>query len=143
MIRHLISLPFSTPALARFRWPATRHRLRERGAACGSRSTRVKSEVNNRASTILRLAAVAVGKTNSWLGHFYRRIRARRGGPKAMRATARKLACIVYHLLKYGEDFAWPDLQKYEAKAKAHRLRRLRKEAESLGFQLEELEQAA
>ena len=105
-----------------------------------SRRTR---KVNHRASTILRLAAVAVGKTDSWLGHFYRRIRARRGGPKAVRATARKLACIVYHMIKYGEDFAWPDLQQYAAKAKAHRLRRLRKEAESLGFQLEELQQAA
>jgi hypothetical protein len=102
MIPHLISLPFSSPALARFRWPATRHRRRERGAACGSRSTHVKSEVNNRASTILRLAAVAVGKTDSWLGHFYRRIRARRGRPKAVTATARKLACIVYHMIKYG-----------------------------------------
>jgi transposase len=105
-----------------------------------SRRTR---KVNNRASTILRLAAVAVGKTDTWLGHFYRRVRARRGGPKAVTATARKLACIVYHMLKYGDEFAWPDLQAYEAKAKEHRLRRLRKEAKSFGFELKELEQVA
>jgi transposase len=105
-----------------------------------SRRTR---KVNNRASTILRLAAVAVGKTDTWLGAFYRRIRARRGGPKAVTATARKLACIVYHMMKYGEDFAWPDLEQYEAKAKAHRMRRLQKEAKSLGFEIKELEEAA
>jgi hypothetical protein len=105
-----------------------------------SRRTR---QVNNRASTILRLAAVAVGKTDTWLGQFYRRIRARRGGPKAVTATARKLACIVYHMIKYGEEFAWPDLQQYEAKARAHRIRRLRKEAKSFGFEIKELEQVA
>ena len=105
-----------------------------------SRRTR---KVNNRASTILRLAAVAVGKTDTWLGHFYRRIRARRGAPKAVTATARKLACIVYHMLKYGEEFAWPDIERYEAQAKDHRLRRLRKEAKAFGFELKELEQVA
>ncbi len=105
-----------------------------------SRCTR---KVNNRASTILRLAAVAVGRTDTWLGQFYRRVRARRGGPKAVTATARKLACIVYHMMKYGDEFSWPDLQAYEAKAKGHRLRRLRKEAESFGFELKELEQVA
>jgi hypothetical protein len=105
-----------------------------------SRRTR---KVNNRASTILRLAAVAVGKTDTWLGHFYRRVRARRGAPKAVTATARKLACIVYHMVKYGDEFAWPNLQECEAKAKDHRLRRLRKEAKSFGFELKELERAA
>ena len=105
-----------------------------------SRRTR---KVNNRAATILRLAAVAVGKTDTWLGQFYRRLRARRGGPKAVTATARKLACIVYHMIKYGEEFVWPDLQQYEAKAKAHRLRRLRKDAKSFGFELKELEEIA
>ena len=105
-----------------------------------SRRTR---KVNNRASTILRLAAVAVGKTDTWLGHFYRRVRARRGAPKAVTATARKLACIIYHMLKYGDEFAWPDAEDYEAKARDHRLRRLRKEAKSFGFELKELDQAA
>jgi transposase len=103
-----------------------------------SRRTR---KVNNRASTILRLAAMAVGKTDTWLGHFYRRIRARRGAPKAITATARKLACIVYHMIKYGDQFALPNLQECEAKAQAHRLRRLRKEANSFGFELKELQQ--
>ena len=59
-----------------------------------SRRTR---KVNNRASTILRLAAWAAGKTDTWLGRFYRRISARRGAPKAITAMARKLACIIYH----------------------------------------------
>ncbi len=72
-----------------------------------SRRTR---KVNSRASTILRLAAWAAGKTDSWLGRFYRRVKARRGAPKAITATARKLACIIYHMMKYGEEFVWADM---------------------------------
>ena len=105
-----------------------------------SRRTR---KVNNRASTILRLAAWAAGKTDTWLGLFYRRIKARRGAPKAITATARKLACVIYHMLKYGEEFVMLDASKYEAQAQAHRLRRLRKEAKMLGLQLVELKDAA
>ncbi|HKM58786.1 MAG TPA: IS110 family transposase, partial [Chthoniobacterales bacterium] len=47
-------------------------------------------KVVNRAATILRLAAMIVGKTNTPLGSFYRRKRAQLGGPKAVTATARK-----------------------------------------------------
>src|SRR6266481_2677498 len=48
-------------------------------------------KVVNRAATILRLAAMIVGKTDTPLGSFYRRKRAQLGGPKAVTATARKL----------------------------------------------------
>jgi transposase len=101
-----------------------------------SRRTR---KVNNRARTILRLAAWGAGKTDTWVGHFYRRIKARHGPSKAVTATARKLACIVYHLLKYKEEFILLDTSDYEAQAQAHRLRRLRKEAKKLGYELTEL----
>jgi len=105
-----------------------------------SRRTR---KVNNRASTLLRLAAWAAGKTDTWLGRFYRRIRARRGAPKAVTATARKLACVIYHMMKYGEEFVFLDTTQYEARARDHRLHRLRKEAKMLGFELTELQQVA
>ena len=74
---------------------------------------------------------------------FYRRMKARKGGPKAVTATARKLACIVYHMLKYREEFVALDMAKYEAKAQAHRLRYLQREAKKLGFELVETEAAA
>jgi hypothetical protein len=105
-----------------------------------SRKTR---KVVNRASTVLRLAAWAAGKTDTWLGRFYRRIRARQGAAKAVTATARKLACIIYHLLKYKEDFVLLDTSKYEAQAQAHRVRRLRKEAKNMGYELIELKAVA
>jgi transposase len=105
-----------------------------------SRRTR---KVNNRAATLLRMAAVVVGRTDTWVGQFYRRMKARKGGPKAVTATARKLACILYHMMKYQEEFVALDMGKYAANAQAHRIRYLRREAKKLGLELVEAEQAA
>jgi transposase len=105
-----------------------------------SRRTR---KVTNRASTILRLAAWTAGKTDTWIGRFYRRVKTRRGPAKAVTATARKLACVIYHLLKYREEFVLLDTAVYEAKAQRHRLRRLQKEAKMLGYDLVEQEAVA
>ena len=73
-------------------------------------------QVNNRAATILRLAAVALGKTDTPLGAFYRRKRAQLGGPKAITATARKLACLIYRLIKAGQGYQEGDARAYELK---------------------------
>jgi len=105
-----------------------------------SRKTR---KVNNRAKTILRMAAWAAGKTDTWIGHFYRRVKARRGAPKAVTATARKLACVIYHLLKYREEFVLLDTTKYQAEAQSHRLRRLQKQAKNMGYDLVQHEEVA
>ncbi len=58
-----------------------------------------------RAANALRLAAQCLHHSKSALGDFYRRMRARLGAPKAITATAHKLARIVYHLLKTGEAY--------------------------------------
>ena len=105
-----------------------------------SRRTR---RVVNRASVILRVAALAVGRTDSWLGRFYRRKKAHLGAPKAITATARKLACVIYHMLKYQENYVPLDVAIWELKAAEQRQRRLRREAEELGFKLVEKETAA
>lgn len=76
--------------------------LRISGGRVLSRRTR---KVANRASAILRMAALVIGRTDTWLGRFNRRKKAHLGAPKAITATARKLACVVYHLLKYQENF--------------------------------------
>lgn len=105
-----------------------------------SRRTR---NVKNRASTILRLAAWTAGKTDTWIGRFYRRIKARRGPAKAVTATGRKIACVIYHLLKYREEFVLLDTSVYEVKAQEHRLRRLKKEAQAMGYDLLENQHVA
>ena len=88
-------------------------------------------KVVNRAATILRLAAMIVGKTDTPLGSFYRRKRAQFGGPKAVTATARKLGCLVYRLIKKGQGYNAPDLHIYELKYKDQILNSLRKRAKA------------
>lgn len=93
-------------------------------------------KVVNRASNILRLIALSVGKTDTVLGHFYRRIKARAGAPKAMTATARKLACLIYHLLKTKEAYVEPEVGKYLERFQKQRIIALGRQAKTLGFQL-------
>jgi transposase len=54
----------------------------------------------NRASTALRIAASSLKHSQSALGAYYRRMRARLGAPAAITATAHKLARIIYFMLK-------------------------------------------
>ena len=89
------------------------------------------------------MAALVIGRTDTWLGRFYRRKKAQLGAPKAITATARKLACVVYHLLKYQENYVPLDVTIYERNAAQTRQRRLRREAIELGFELFEKQQAA
>ena len=105
-----------------------------------SRRTR---HVVNRAAVLLRVAAMAAGRSDSWLGRFYRRKKAHLGAPKAITATARKLACIIYHMLKYQDAYVPIDEQAYESKAREQRLRALRRHAEQLGMEVVEKELAA
>jgi transposase len=92
--------------------------------------------VVNRVSTLLRNVAPAVGRTQTWLGVFHRRMRARLGPAAANTATARKLACIIYHLLRYKEDYIDIDCLLYQEKMRNSRLTKLCKQAEELGFEL-------
>ena len=92
--------------------------------------------VANRAASVLRLMALSVGKTDTVLGHFYRRIRARAGAPKAITATARKLACLVYHLIKHKKPYVEPDLAKYLERFEKQRVLNLARQAKTLGFQM-------
>ncbi|HEY2952638.1 MAG TPA: transposase, partial [Verrucomicrobiae bacterium] len=104
--------------------------LKISGGRVLSRRTR---KVVNRASVILRVAVLAIGRTDTWLGRFYRRKKAHLGAPKAITATARKLACVVYHLLKYREEYVPLDVAVYELKAAEAHQRRLRRDAAELG----------
>jgi transposase len=99
--------------------------------------------VVNRVAVLLRLAALAIGRTDTCLGVFYRRIKARHGAPKAMTATARKLAVLIYHLQTTGEQYCEPDPKQYDERVRKNKLIRLARQAKELGFDLVPLEQAA
>src|SRR5262249_12655978 len=79
----------------------------------------------SRAAKALRMAARTLIRSQSALGAFLRRIAARRGMPKAITATAYKLARIVYAMLKHGTAYAKQSMDEYEAAYKQRQLRLL------------------
>jgi hypothetical protein len=90
-----------------------------------------------RAGRALRIAVQSCHYAKNVLGAFYRRIQARAGAPKAIVATARKLAERVYRLLKYGAEYVCQKIEVYEAAYRARVVKGLARKAAELGYRLE------
>ncbi|MEH2051292.1 hypothetical protein [Nostoc sp.] len=82
------------------------------------------------------MAAQTAGKSHSALGAFYRRLRSRLGAPKAITATAHKLARIFYRLWTTGGDYQDPGMDYYEQRYRQRTVNNLQKRAQQLGFEL-------
>ena len=61
------------------------------------------------------LAAHGLYRPDSALGAFLRRKRAHLGAPKAITATAHKLARLIYSMLRYGQDYVDAGAEYYES----------------------------
>jgi transposase len=97
--------------------------------------TRTKACVN-RAARVFRMAAYGLHHAKSALGAYYRRIRTRLGAPKAITATAHKLARLFYSLLRTKKSFVDIGQDAYDQLYQAKRLKGLRRAASLLGYQL-------
>ena len=94
----------------------------------------------NRAASLLRLAAGTVGRTDTALGAFYRRLSSRVGKAKAITATARKIAVLFYNTLRHGMSYADPGATYYEDRYRQRVLTNLQRRAKSLGYVLQRVE---
>jgi transposase len=101
-----------------------------------SKKKRSPRRGKNRIAIALRMAAQGLGKTKSPLAMFYRRIKSRIGGKGAITATAHKLACLVYRMLKFGKEYVKQSMEEYERKIKQQMERSLRRKAAALGYEL-------
>jgi hypothetical protein len=101
-----------------------------------SKKKRGPRKGKNRIAMALRMAAQGLAKTKSPLAMFYKRIKSRIGGKGAITATAHKLACLVYRMLKYGKEYVKQSMEQYERKIKEHLERSLRRKAAALGYEL-------
>jgi len=90
----------------------------------------------NYASSILRMAASTLHRSNTAIGAFFRRMKSRLGTPKAITAVAHKLAVIVFNMLKNGTEYIESGQDYYEEQYKDRIIKNLRNRAESLGFEL-------
>jgi transposase len=93
-------------------------------------------KVVNRAAKAFRIAANSLKNSPSALGGYYRRMRARLGPPKAVTATAHKLARIFFHLWKNGGSYQDLGAHYYEQKYKDRVIKNMKKRAKQLGFQI-------
>lgn len=124
------------------KWPSDKHFTSWLGLApnnkvsAGKVKSRKTKPIKSRANQAFRLAAQSVARSHSALGAFYRRMRAKHGAPKAVTATARKIAVIFYHMLKTKEPFHEPGEDYYQERHKERAIRSLRRKAAKLGLSL-------
>lgn len=91
-------------------------------------------KTRNRVKQVFKMAAMSLTHSKSGLGAYYRRLRSRLGSPKAINATARKLATIVYKMLKHKTSYRAQSQEEYEQGRKQQIMRQLRKKAKQFGF---------
>ena len=102
------------------RWPSAKHFTSWLCLAPGNKisgskvlSSRTRRS-SSRAAALLRLAATTVGRSDTALGAFYRRLASRAGKSKAVTATARKIAVLFYNTLRHGMSYKDPGADQYE-----------------------------
>jgi transposase len=128
-------------------WPTAKHFTSWLGLAphnkiSGGKVLSSKTRrTGNRAASLLRLAAVSVGRTDTALGAFYRRLSARVGKAKAITGTARKIAVLFYNTLRHGMSYVDPGATYYEERYRQRVLGNLQRRAKSLGYVLSQAEQ--
>ena len=85
----------------------------------------------------MRIAAVNIGRTQTALGAFYRRLALRAGKAKAVTATARKLAALFYNALRHGLAYLDPGADYYDQGYRQRAIHNLERRAKKMGFVLQ------
>jgi len=88
----------------------------------------------NRIAGVLRMAAASLGRSKTALGASFRRVARRKGAAVAVFDTARRLAKLVYRMLRFGQDYVDIGEQAYEHRFELRRLASVTEAARSLGF---------
>lgn len=128
------------------KWMDAKHFTAWLGLAPGKNASGKKSKKSppmaaTRASLIFRQGAYALlNSKDSALGAFARRLRAKKGAPVAIKATARKLATYFFNFMKHGVDYVEKGLEEYEKKYRLQIMYNLKKTIKKFQFDAYELE---
>jgi transposase len=131
------------------RWKTAKHFASWLGLSPGSKVSGGKvlssatKPVANKAAAALRMAAFTLFNSKSALGAYLRRQRARLGAPKAITATAHKLARLVYAMLTHGTAYVDAGQEYYEERYRSRVVQNLKRRAQGLGFELVAIQEAA
>ncbi len=104
----------------------------------GGKTVRKKKphSASARVAGALRMAALSQRHSESALGAYYRSLARRLGGDVAVFATARKIATLIYRMLRWGTAYTDEGAQAYEARYQQNRLKSLAAKAKEMGFQM-------
>ena len=102
----------------------------------GGRWWRGARKVKSRAGQLFRQAACALHRSQTELGHFLRRLKAKLGPLGATMATARKIAVIFYTMVKNQIEYDHSIWAEQEADRQRRQETRLKRQAARLGFVL-------
>ena len=139
---HTLLKVLSETGLDMTKWPSPKHFGSWLGLAPNNRVSggkilsRRTTPTANRAATALRVAAQTLHRSRSALGAFLRRKAAHLGMPKAITATAYKLARTLYAMLTSGSAFVDPGQDYYERAYTDRVVKRLSRRANELGYAL-------
>ncbi len=126
------------------KWPTVKHftswlNLAPNNKISGGKilSSRIPKK-KNQAGQIFKMAAFAVQRSKNWLAIFYQRIKSKKGAPKAIVATARKIAAIFYKLVKDKVKFNPIPVEKYQDGFKDQQIKKIKRQAQNLGLHIVE-----
>lgn len=135
----------SETGLDMHKWPTAKHftawlNLAPNNKISGGKllSSKIPKK-KNRAGQVFKMAAYAVQRSKNWLAVFYQRIKAKAGAGKAITATARKIAVIFYTMVRDKVMFNPVSLESYTQSFKEKQIKRLQKQARTLGLELKPL----
>ena len=97
---------------------------------------RKRNSASTRVAAALRMAALSLRHSQTALGAYYRKMAQRLGGDIAVFATARKLATLIYRLLRWGQQYVDEGAKAYETRYRQQRIGRLAATAKELGYEL-------
>jgi transposase len=97
---------------------------------------RKRNSASTRVAAALRMAALSIRNSATALGAYYRKMSHRKGGDIAVFATARKLATLIYRLLRWGQPYVDEGAEAFEKRHQQIRLKNLKVKAKELGYEL-------
>ena len=95
-----------------------------------------RNSASTRVAAALRMAALSLRHSQTALGAYYRKLAQRLGGDVAVFATARKLATLIYRLLRWGQPYMDEGVEAYEKRYRQQRVKSLTAKAKDLGYEL-------
>jgi len=95
-----------------------------------------RNSASTRVASALRMAAQSLRQSDTALGAYYRNTARRKGPGVATFAAARKIATLIYRLLRWGQPYIDEGAEAYEKRYHLQRVKGLHSRAQQLGYQL-------